>query len=1076
MNLTKLAVHRPIAILMIVLGLVVMGTVSYGFLPVRELPDLPQTNIEVSTSFPGASPADVRRLVTDRLQQGLERVNGVAQMNSISTQGQSKILLKFSAGIPSDTAATDVSQAIHRVAKQLPKTASLPTITQRNPADIPMIQLTLGGKLSSGQLAQYANDNLFPLLQSVPGVAGVTITGATLPQINVTADPERLTAYGVTIDDIARAVNGQNAGVPGGMLQSGDNSFLTATTSPFTTDRSLQNIVVGTQRTDAGLQSPILLGQVAEVSQSLEVSQTRTSADNENAIGVAIGVQNGANSLTVETGVIKALQSARKDMPPGIKLKVLSDLTLETRAALHAVVVDLLIAIVLTSLVLYVFLRRFAHTAIVLLAIPTSLVSTFTVMYALGFSLDLMSLLGLSLLIGILVDDSIVVLENIDRHLEKGLNSRDAAIRGRMEIGAAAVAITLTDVVVYAPVAFVHGQVGALFREFGLTIVAATLFSLFISFTLTPMLASRWLKPHKKKAALPETDASGAIAGHAGETAVGHAEVHAVEHAPSPSPSPSRGWGKLTDGFMDGYTGMISWALRHRGTVSIIGIACLACSLLFVPLGWIQTAFLPDSNPNLVQINASFPPGTALDQTEKTISQYVDKLKQEIPDSTVYAVSGQSSDGTTASNAATLLLIRPVEKLSPTADEMIDIAREQSTSLAGLKVQSIIPSPLVDSGTSPVDVAVTGLDPKMLADIGAQVADRLTKVDGLTEVRNHAQGVSPEWRIQLDTRKAPLLHATSTQVGQAVQQAVQGNVVTSLQAPGSSISQNIFLQMKNGDKLTEQQVSAIPINVEGGRIIRVGDVANISRQPGPTELSEMNNLLAVHITANLDGITTGQADKLVKAALADLDLTTGYTYHVAGQVADQQLAFGPLTQSFALSVILIYMLMAALYESFVTPMVVLFSLPLASVGAFVGLLITGQSLNVFSFIAMIMLMGLVAKNAILLVDFANTMISSGMDRFTALIRAGRTRLRPIVMTTATMVISMLPLALDRGVGSADRVPVAVVLIGGMLSSTLLTLIVVPVLYTFFDDLRQLFKLGRRRRLPTPVAVQEADAL
>ncbi|MCC2684172.1 MAG: acriflavin resistance protein, partial [Paenibacillaceae bacterium] len=531
MNLTKLAVHRPIAILMIVLGLVVMGTVSYGFLPVRELPDLPQTNIEVSTSFPGASPADVRRLVTDRLQQGLERVNGVAQMNSISTQGQSKILLKFSAGIASDTAATDVSQAIHRVAKSLPKTASLPTITQRNPADIPIIQLTLGGKLSSGQLAQYANDNLFPMLQSVPGVAGVTITGATLPQINVTADPERLTAYGVTIDDIARAINGQNAGIPGGTLQSGENSFLTATTSPFTTDRSLQNIVVGTTRTDAGLQSPILLGQVAEVSQSLEVSQTRTTADNETAIGVAIGVQNGANSLTVETGVIKALQAARKDMPPGIKLKVLSDMTLETRAALHAVVVDLLIAIVLTSLVLYMFLRRFAHTAIVLLAIPTSLVSTFTVMYALGFSLDLMSLLGLSLLIGILVDDSIVVLENIDRHLEQGLNSRDAAIRGRMEIGAAAVAITLTDVVVYAPVAFVHGQVGALFREFGLTIVAATLFSLFVSFTLTPMLASRWLKPHKKKeSALAESEAGGAVVEPVGEAAVELAAVPVEEH------------------------------------------------------------------------------------------------------------------------------------------------------------------------------------------------------------------------------------------------------------------------------------------------------------------------------------------------------------------------------------------------------------------------------------------------------------------------------------------------------------------------------------------------------------------
>jgi len=1034
MNLTKLAVNRPVTILMLVLGLAVLGAVSYGYLPVRELPDIPQPDIEITTLYPGATPSDVRRLVTGPLESGLELVNGMTQMTSLSTQGQSTLLLRFAAGVSPDTAASDVAQAIHRVSGKLPREASLPTIVQHNPSDLPVIQIALGGKLSPGQLAQYATGQLFPALQSVPGVAGISLTGTVLPQVDVTVDPASLSAFGITLDEISRALVSQNATVSGGSVQNGANAYLTSTSSPFTSVSSLGKLTVGVRKNASGIPEPVKLSQVAEISEGLSPARTMTMVNGDPAVGISIGVQSGEYSLTVEKEVIKTLQQAKKGLPPGVTLSVVGDRTLETRAALHAVVLDLAIAILLTSAVLYAFLRRAAHTFIVLFAIPSSLIATFAVMYALGFSLDLMSLLGLSLLIGILVDDSIVVLENIDRRLEAGDDPATAAIRGRMEIGAAAVAITLTDVVVYAPVAFVHGTVGALFREFGLTITAATLFSLFISFTLTPMLASRWLKPGKMEKAAGSRDAM--------RGGMGREE--------NPGPLLAR-YGKI-----------VRRALERRRTVAAIAAASLLLSLLFVPLGLVKTAFLPDRNSNIVQIDASLPAGTALTETGRIIDGYIAALRRAHPETDVFAVIGQAADGTLASSSATISMIRAADRRKPSSEEMIDTARSAARQYPGLEIATELPNPLVKGGTPPVDVSITGPDPAVLAELGREAAGELKSVRGLEEVTNHAAGQAPEWHIQLDEQKAVFFRLNTSQVGQAVQNAVQGNVVTTLQASGQAVAENIFLRLKNGDRLDADQLKSIPIAVQGGRTIALSDVASVTLEPGPVQLAESNRMLAVHVTANLHGLALGQAAARVDEALKDLRLPAGYHLVTGGEISDQKLAFGPLTLAFVLSLILIYMLMAALYESFVTPMVVLCSLPLATVGAFLLLLLTGQSLNVFSFIAMIMLMGLVAKNAILLVDRGNALIRQGMERTEALVQAGRNRLRPILMTTATLVISMLPLALDRGSGAEDRVSVAVVLIGGMLSSTLLTLIVVPVLYTFFDDLRSKLRTARMR--------------
>ncbi|RIV19244.1 efflux RND transporter permease subunit [Alicyclobacillaceae bacterium I2511] len=1083
MNITQFSVRRPVTILMLVAGLVIAGLISYTLLPVRELPNVTYPVLQVTVNDPGANPADMRTAITDPMENALTTVNGIQSMTSISMQGVSTVTLQFAAGVDIQMASNDVAQALHRVANRLPSTASLPSVVESNPAAMPIMDLSLSGKLSSTQLYTLAQTSVLPAIESVPGVAAVDLQGGLIPQVNVEVQPSALEAYHVSIAQVRQALALQNASTPGGSIQQGAQAFTTTTNTPYTSVMALTNLVIPSGRvSSAGAAGGLTLGQVATITQGYAQPTTVSEMNGKAALGITISTQSGANSLSVASGVQKVLANLQHTLPPGAVLRITGDTTVYTRAALSAVLHDLLLAILITAGVLYVFLRRFSHTLIVLLAIPTSLIATFAVMYALGFSLDLISMLALSLLIGILVDDSIVVLENIHRHLGQGLSPQAAAVQGRMEIGAAAVAITLTDVVVYAPVAFVHGTVGQLFREFGLTVVAATLFSLFISFTLTPMLASKWLRP-----------ASG-IVSNAGIVASLNRRLDGMGHA-----------------FQYLYRTLLQQAIRHRLRTVLIGVLALVLSVGFLLLGWVKTEFVPQQNANVFRVEVQMPAGTSLTTTNQAMQQLVQRISH-IPSVTgVFSTAGQTLTGLTASNEGVLTIVRgtrqtgsttlggspgagagtpsttgasppgkphggkrrggqggrgkatgsatrlfqksPLGSLPPLNPVLAHI-NQAASKIPGMQVQLDVPNPLVVSGSQPITVQVSGPNLTVLNALAQQVTTKLDKLPGLQNVQNTAATNLPEWVIQVNPLAASQYGLSAAEIGQAVQTAISGSVASTLQAPGSNVQTNILVQLQNGGQLNAEQMAAIPIANFGGQMVTLGQVAAVSLAPGPVSLNEFNRQLSVLVNAGLYGVPLGTAAQAVRSALSSQTLPPGYTLNLGGEVAQQQAAFGPLTQALVLSVVLVYMLMAALYESLVIPLVVLFSLPMATVGALLGLMVTHQTLNVFSLIAMIMLMGLVAKNAILLVDRTRQLMVQGVHREDALLEAAQTRLRPIVMTTATLVCSMLPLALSRTVGASDRVPVAVVLIGGMTTSTLLTLVVVPALYTYFDDFRR----------------------
>lgn len=1172
MNITEIAVRRPVTILMIVLGLVVMGAISYGLLPVRELPNVRYPYLQVTVNDPGADPQDVRLSVTDPLENALTSVNGVTSMTSVSMQGVSEITIQLASGISLGTAANDVAQALHSVARKLPTTASLPSITETNPATMPIMNLSLSGKLSQTQLYTLAQNTIVPAIESVPGVGSVNVQGGLIPQVNVQVHESALLAYGVTLPQIRQALIAQNATVPSGAINNGSQTYTVSTNTPYTSIQSLGNVVItaaaprggkapaagvaggaggagagagagGGAATGAGAAAPaggtgtagtggaagtipqtrsITLGQIANITQGYATPVTINRINGKTAIGLSIDAQSNANSLSVESGVLHVLQTLKKTLPPGAALNVIADTTVYTRAALSAVLRDLVLAVVLASAVLYLFLRRLSHTIIVLCAIPASLIATFTVMYAFGFSLDLMSMLALSLLIGILVDDSIVVLENIDRHLSLGADPKTAAIRGRMEIGAAAVAITLTDVVVYVPIVFVHGTVGQLFREFGVTIVAATLFSLFVSFTLTPMLASRWLRAKRNDTqAAANTDLESGALPSATELQATAGAKRRLRFPRIRFPA----WERLTSSLQGRYERLIRLALRHRLRVIAIGLSALALSACFVSFGWVGTAFVPQENPQVIRIAAQMPTGTSLQTTDAAMRVFSAKIRKIPAIQAVFATAGNSLAGLTATNDAVLTVVRSDKGLTSGAGKAakgkgkaakgkggksgggkgtggkagggkkgrrkglfpsngISLNSYQSAPLAplapllarvsaiaqtipGLQIQTDVPNPLVVSGSEPISVIVSGPNTTVLQTLAAKVQGALTQIPSLTNIQNQTAANLPIWLIHVNNQAAAQLGVNALMVGQAAQTAIGGAVASTLQSPGGGVQTNIMVSLNHGSSFSPAQMASIPIARRGTQMTTLGEVATVSLVPGPVSLNESNRQLTAIVTAGTTNPALGVVAQQVKAAVTGLALPPGYSLSLGGEIAQQTQAFGPLLQAFILSVALVYMLMAALYESLVMPLVVLFSLPMATVGAFLGLWLTGQTLNIFSFMAMIMLMGLVAKNAILLVDYTGQLVKKGMPRSEALVLAGKTRLRPIVMTTATMVFSMIPLALHTGIGSSDRIPIAVVLIGGLTTSTLLTLVVVPVLYTYMDDFRQWLLQFRRAHSATP---------
>jgi HAE1 family hydrophobic/amphiphilic exporter-1 len=1030
-----------------ILALVLMGAVAYTYLHVDRLPPVTIGVISVSSSLPNASAENVEVLVTEPIENAISGISGVDTVTSTSSQGSSSVIVQLADGYDPNQADIDIQQAMGPVVRRLPANATAPVVRKFDPNASPIMDVAFTGA-PLDQLYDVASNDIVPDLQSVPGVGQVNVSGGLQREIQVQVDYNKLAAYGVTMAQLSTALSNANVAVPSGSVPVGTEIINVVPQGLFNNVQDIQNVLIS----DSPTSGPIRVGDVAKVAQSYKQQTTLQRLNGQDAVGLSITPNSDANTVQVADALRTELNRLQPLLPAGTSVTVTNDQSLFTRASLDSIQHDLALAVMMVAVVILVFLHDWKHTVIVLCAIPTSLISTFLVMYLLGFTLNTMSMMALALMIGILVDDSIVVLENIHRHLQLGVSPWQAALIGRGEIGMAAIAITMADVVVYTPIAFMSGSIGQLFREYGLTVVAATLFSMLMSFTLTPMLASRWLR-------------------HGG----GSRWKRLNEFG--------KRWDRGFDKVGAFFSHTVPLALKARWLVLIISAGMVVAAAAMIPTHLLGTEYAPAEDDNAFSVNLQLPPGTSLQATDQAAQQLEGYVKA-MPEVQYYftSVSIPGGSGFNRGGASTVSIdvqTVPKNQRKRTVFDLINALRGQSRNIAGANFSGGVSSPLPGGGgggAGSINVSISGPDMTQVTQLAQQAQTTLLTVPGVQDVRNSNLNTVPELDISLDRVRMAQLGVTNQQVDSALSSAIGGSLVTEFQPPGTQ-QEDITLVADPSKRYDLTTLSQIPVGTESGAggsggtgtgaatagpVVTLGQVATLKNGNGPVTIQRVNRQVTASLSATPVGRPLGDVAADVNTAMQTIAFPPGYGFTQRGQVQIFNQAITALSAALVLSIVLEYMLLVALYESWLFPLVRMLTVPLGMIGAFLLLWLTGNTINIFSIIGMIMGEGLVAKSGILLVDYANTLRERGMGRTEALQEAVKVRLRPILMTSATMIFGMLPLALKLEPGAETRAPMAVVVIGALLSSTLLTLVVVPALYTVMDDLQnKLFHRGRK---------------
>jgi HAE1 family hydrophobic/amphiphilic exporter-1 len=1043
MQLTSIAIRRPLFMLMVIGALLIVGLVSWTRLGVDLLPALDFPIVVVTTSYPGASPEAVDTLVTKNVEDAVASVNDIDYIQSTSVEGLSTVIIVFTDKAAKD-ASIDVERRVSGVRGILPAEAKDPSVGKYDPNAQPILQLTVSGNRDLGALQRLGEDKLQKRLQGTNGVAQVSLIGGLVREIQVQVDQQKLQARGLSILQVNQALGSDNINMPAGSVTQQGKDWTIRLDNKAQTPEELNGILIAS--TPSG---PVYLRDVATVVDTYKKVSTFQRTNGQPALGITILKQSTANTVQTADNVKKTIAQLQSELPPDVKISISEDASVFTRNSLTDVQSELTTAVLLTGLVLLLFLHTLRSTLIVLLAIPTSLIATLGVMYFLGFSLNMMSLMGLTLTVGILVDDSIVVLENIFRHLQMGEAPREAAVNGRSEIGFAAIAITLVDVVVFAPIAFMSSYVGQYFRQFGLVVVTATIFSLFISFTLTPMLASRWYKrgDHDASAATRRTWNPLVLFGRAwdaGYARVARAYYHVLHFA----------IGRWT-----------------RFLIVALGLLSFVGGIALVATGLLSTEFFPDADNGQMQVNIEMPAGTTLDVTNAATQKVEERILAWPEVKQVFTSVGIASNGgfgTSRARFSTIFVeLKDKKERTRTPQQLGEESRTFGNDIPGAKITSASVSNFGPGGSS-LAVRVTGDDSKVLASLATQVADVMRKVPGTRDVNDGGVTGEPELVVNIDRQQAADLGLTPSQVASVLRTGLAGSTVSTFRPEGTT-GWDINVILNPDERSRVNQVGEIPILTPKGTTIRLGQIANVTTVTGPTQVSRRDRQRLVTVTGALNGRTAGDVSADIQKGIDKINVPSGYKIDQGGVAQSQNESFGQIFSALGLSVLLMYMLMVALFESLVYPLMIMFSLPLAVVGAFGLLAATGNTLNMMSLIGMILLTGLVGKNAILLVDYTNTLRKRGLKRNAALLEAGPTRLRPILMTTSALVLAMSPIALGVNEGSEWRSPMAVTVIGGLLTSSLLTLVLIPAVYTIIDDIGGffrsvpgLFRVPRRR--------------
>jgi HAE1 family hydrophobic/amphiphilic exporter-1 len=1021
---TRVSISNPVFATMMMAALLVLGAFSYSRLPVEQFPDVTFPVVVVQTEYPGASPENVEEEVTRRVEESVNTISGIKTLSSRSYEGLSVVIIEFDLAIDAKLAAQDVREKIALIRSTFRDEIKEPRVSRFNPDDFPVVSVSVQSTSRSlRDLTTLADQVIKKRLENVGGVGQATLVGGVKREIKVYLNLEAMEAQKVGADQVIKALQSENQEIPAGSIVTASQERIVQLRARLTGPQDFRNLIVA-RRGAEGKKSAVTLGAIAEIEDGQQEEENAALVNGQRALSIDIIKAQGENTIQVVDGVRRVAKELQGFLPADVKVDIVRDASIGIRNSVNDVKTTLIEGGLLTIAIVFLFLASWRSTVITGLTLPIALIGTFLFLYAFGFTLNVLTLMALSLSVGLLIDDAIVVRENIVRHVALGADHHTAALEGTREIGLAVLATTFSIVAVFLPVGFMGGIIGRFFHQFGLTVVSAVLISMFVSFTLDPMLSSIWHDPQAE--------------GQFSSGPMGR--LLAWFH------------GRM-ERFSASYERLLGWSLAHRKTVLAIAITSFVASFLLMK--FVGTEFVPEPDLSELQVQFKTPVGASLELTAQKARQAEAALR-EFPE-VKYTYATVNTGFVQGKNRVNIFVqLVPRHARTRSQNDLTKPMRERLSRIAGIELQLVGAYKSVSSG-KPLQVSLLGQDRKVLAELSAQVLTAMREVPGAVDVESSDEAAKPQVAVELKRELASDLGIGAGQVAATLRPLLAGQAVGNWRGPDDQYY-DVQVRLSRADRARAEDLERVPLassllDANGApRMVSLREIAAIAPGSGAQQINRKEQLREVLVSGNVFGRPAGDVAAELQKKLDRIAMPPGYRYTIGGSTKDMQESLHFAGQALALAVIFIYLILASQFGSFIQPVAIMMSLPLSLIGVVLALIVFRSTLNIFSIIGFIMLMGLVTKNAILLVDFVNQERRAGKARLDAVLAAGRIRLRPILMTTLAMIFGMIPLALGLGEGGEQRSPMGQAVIGGVITSGLLTLVVVPVIYTYLDDL------------------------
>ncbi|GAB4073170.1 efflux RND transporter permease subunit [Barrientosiimonas marina] len=1008
MKLVKSSVKRPVGVIMIVLAIIALGTVSVRNLNVDLLPDIDLPIAVVATSYPEAAPEEVEDLISRPVESSVSSIEGIDTVQSQSQSGSSLVMMMFNSGTDLDQAMLDVRENIDKVKGSLPESAGDPSVLRFDPDQMPVMQVSLTGD-DATKLTQVADDQIVPFLERQNGVASVNVEGAKDREIQLELDQAKLQEYGVTANSISQALKNSNQSSSAGTVKKGNKDLQLRVIGEFDSLDEIRNTLVPTESDET-----VHVDDVADVNDTYKGSSGETMVNGDQAVVLSIMKKTDANTVSVADTIHNSMSNVQEDLPSGVSADVVIDTSDSIKMSIRSVIQNILIGGIISFLILLLFLKSFRATLVIGVSIPIAIISTFSLMYFTGETLNVLTLGGLALGLGMMVDSSIVILEHIYTYRQRGYSLKDAAIKGASELTPAVIASTTTTLVVFLPMIFVDGIAANLFAPLAITISFALIASLVVAITLVPMLSSKLL-------------------------------VKATEN------SGKRYWfSRVLDRVTNGYQSALKWVLGHRKTTVFGTLALIVGSLLLIPA--IGASFIPSSDQGQLQVTVKTDTGSTKEHTEDVTEKVNTRLGDydDVLETTYLNVGGDASN-----QASYMMELTSSSERSQSTEEVVQSMTEDLKSVPGADIT--VQSTNSASGLGdPVQISLSGPEHDVLNDLAAEVTDEISQVDGVSNPASSAEKGTPQMHIDIDSEKAAMYGLTAQQITGQLQLQFTGQTAAKYREDGSEM--DVTLKYPEDERSTISDLEDVSIQSKSGASVPLKSVVTLEETQGPATLQREDQQPQLNVTSEIAGRDLGSVTNDIQDRLDSMNFPEGYDYNIGGQAEDMASSFKDLSVALVFSIFLVYAVMAVQFENFLFPFVIMFSLPTTIIGVLFGFFITGLPLSIPAFIGIIMLAGIVVNNSIVLVDYINILRGEGYgsDRYTAIIEAGASRLRPILMTTLTTILAMVPLGLALGEGAEMQQPLAITIIFGLTVSSIFTLLFIPVVYTLFDDLTAKF--------------------